>query len=348
MGRIPAGDKARETSVINSPINTKGSQLALVIGATGGVGGAVAERLLADGWRVRALHRDPEAARRRAGRPGLDWVKGDALVEAEVVAAAAGADLVFYGANPPAYRNWAGLQMPMIRAAIAGARAAGARLVFPGTVYNFGPDAFPELREDSPQDPRTRKGAIRVQMEAALRTASDEGLKVLIVRAGDFFGPTATANSWLGAGLVKPGRPLTAVTYPGPLEVAHGWAYLPDVAEVMVRLAAQEDLGAFEVFHLRGYAVTGHELVAALSRVAGRKLAVHRLPWLAIRGMAAFNETFREMLEMRYLWETPVLLDNARLTARVGAEPHTPIDDALRATLEILGCLPSRAHALAA
>ena len=35
-------------------------RLALVIGATGGIGGAVAERLLADGWRIRALNRDPD------------------------------------------------------------------------------------------------------------------------------------------------------------------------------------------------------------------------------------------------------------------------------------------------
>ncbi|MBS0332019.1 MAG: NAD(P)H-binding protein [Proteobacteria bacterium] len=323
-------------------------KLALVIGATGGVGGAVTERLLAEGWRVRALNRDPEAARRKLSRPGLTWVKGDALVEAQVVAAAEGAELVVYGANPPGYRNWAGLQMPMLASAIAAALAADARLVFPGTVYNFGPDAFPELREDSPQRPLTRKGAIRVRMEAALKAACDDhGLKVLIVRAGDFFGPTATGNSWLGAGIVKPGKPLTAMTYPGPLTVAHGWAYLPDVAETMVRLAQLPDLAAFEVFHMRGYAVSGHDFVAALNAAAGRELAVRRLPWFALPALAPFNETLREMLEMRYLWETPVLLDNSKLVGRLGAEPHTPIEAALRSALDALGCLP-QAPALAA
>ena len=36
--------------------------LALVVGATGGFGGATAAALIAHGWRVRALHRNPEAA----------------------------------------------------------------------------------------------------------------------------------------------------------------------------------------------------------------------------------------------------------------------------------------------
>lgn len=321
---------------------------ALVIGATGGIGGAVAERLLAGGWRVRALHRDPETARRTAGREGLQWVKGDAMVEADVVAAAQGVSLVMHGANPPGYKNWAGLQLPMLNASIAAARAAGARLVFPGTVYNFGPDAFPNLTESSPQHPLTRKGAIRVQMEQTLARAAEDGLRVLIVRCGDFFGPKP-GNNWLSQGLLKPGKPVSAVTYPGPMSVPHCWAYLPDVAETMVRLAEDEaNLGAFEVFHMRGQTLTGLELIAALEAVAGRKLAVSRLPWLAIRAMAPFNETFREMLEMRYLWDQPVLLDNARLVARLGTEPHTPIEDALRTALAGLNALPRDPSALAA
>jgi len=171
-------------------------QLALVIGATGGIGGAVAERLVAQGWRVRAMNRNPDAA--RIGREDLEWVKGDAMVEADVVTAAEGAQLIVHGANPPAYKNWAGLQLPMLTATIAAAKASGARIVFPGTVYNFGPDAFPSLNEASPQNPITRKGAIRVRMEEALaRAAAEDGLKVLIVRCGDFFGPKSGASSWL-------------------------------------------------------------------------------------------------------------------------------------------------------
>jgi nucleoside-diphosphate-sugar epimerase len=324
---------------------SKNGRLALVIGATGGIGGAIAERLLAGGWRVRALNRNPETARQGFSHPDLEWVRGDAMVEADVAAAAEGATLVVHGANPAGYRNWAGLQMPMLNSAIAGAKAAGARLVFPGTVYNYGPDAFPNLTEDGPQHPLTRKGAIRVQMEGALKAASQDGLKVLIVRAGDFFGPKTTANSWLASGLVKPGKPLTSVMYPGPLAIAHSWGYLPDVAETMVTLAERDELGDFEVFHMRGHTVTGHELITAMSRVAGRKLSVSRLPWFAIPLIAPFNETMREMLEMRYLWETPVLLDNARLVARLGAEPHTPIDEALRAALAGLNVLPAPSSA---
>ena len=306
---------------------------ALVIGATGGVGGALADRLLTDGWEVRAMHRNPERVA-KAG-DGYDWIKGDAMVEADVVAAAQSAQVIVHGANPPGYRNWAGLQMPMLASTIAAAKASGARVLFPGTVYNYGEDAFPTLTETSPQTPISRKGAIRVRMERALK---DSGVPVLIVRAGDYFGPKGGRNKWLSEGLVKPDRPATSVTYPGPLEIPHAWAYLPDVAETFVRLLAT-DLGRFETFHMQGHETRGHELVAALQGAAGRKLAVGRLPWLALAVAAPFNESLREMQEMRYLWNRPVVMDNARLVARLGAEPRTPLADALRAALEGQGSL---------
>jgi nucleoside-diphosphate-sugar epimerase len=67
--------------------------------------------------------------------------------------------------------------------------APAARLIFPANVYNFGPDAWPIVTEVSPQHPRTHKGAVRVEMENMLKDAAGHGVRSLVVRAGDFFGP---------------------------------------------------------------------------------------------------------------------------------------------------------------
>lgn len=312
--------------------------LALVIGATGGLGGALADRLAASGWRVRAMSRNPDLA--RANRADLEWVKGDAMVEADVVSAAQGAQIIVHAANPAGYKNWAGLLMPMLNNTIAAARASGARILLPGNVYNYGEDALPLISETSPQTPISRKGAIRVQMELALRAASEDGVRSLIVRAGDFFGPKPTGGSMFAQALVKPERPVTAVSYPGPLGISHAWAYLPDLAETFVRLL-DTDLGPFEVFHFQGHEVTGDGFVDALQIAAGRKLNVGRLPWFALSVMAPFNETMRELVEMKYLWDRPVLLDNTRLVAKLGAEPRTPLPVALRTALAGMGSLPA-------
>ena len=65
--------------------------------------------------------------------------------------------------------------------------------------------------------------------------------------------------------------------------------------------------------------------------------ALYRLP--SVRGSrlslaSPFVTTFREMLEMRYLWREPVRMDDARLIAALGQEPHTPLDQAVEATLD--------------
>jgi nucleoside-diphosphate-sugar epimerase len=314
---------------------------ALVLGATGGIGGEVARLLLARGWSVRALHRDPGKLPASAKIPGLDWHKGDAMAAANVAAAAEGVSVIVHAVNPPGYRNWGQLVLPMLDNTVAAARANGARIVLPGTVYNFGPDAFPILRETSPQHPVTVKGRIRAEMERRLRAAASAGASVLIVRAGDFFGPKA-ANNWFSQGLVKPGKPVTAITYPGRRGTGHQWAYLPDVAETMVRLLeTPEALEPFAVFHMDGHwDADGTQMIAAIRKaLRDPDIKVRKMPWWLVRLASPVVPLFRELLEMRYLWKEPLRMDNTKLTAALGAEPHTPLDEAVRETLIGLGCL---------
>jgi nucleoside-diphosphate-sugar epimerase len=315
-------------------------KIALVLGATGGIGNAMAKTLMQRGWQVRALHR--RADQMMAGdHSGIVWLQGDAMQQQDVIAAAAGAAVIVHAVNPPAYRNWAQLVMPMIENSIAAAQASGARIVLPGTVYNYGPDAFPDLSETSPQNPATRKGAIRVQLERRLRAAAQNGVRTLVVRAGDFFGPHM-ANSWFAQGLLKPGRPVTSVTYPGQPGIGHQWAYLPDVAETMMQLIEREDaLAAFDTFHMNGHwDADGTQMVAAIGRATGQAaLRVRKFPWWLLPLAAPFVTVLRELREVGYLWRRPLRLDNRRLLQVLGSEPHTALDDAVKATLVGMACL---------
>jgi nucleoside-diphosphate-sugar epimerase len=318
-------------------------RIALVIGAGGAFGHAAANALLAHGWTVRALSRRP------LSDPRLQWTRGDASDAKAVTAAALGAEVIVQGANPPGYRGWGKVLPALTEAAIAAAKASGARLVQPATVYNFDPALTPVVAEDTPQKPRGPKSRIRAQMEQRLQAASREGVRVLIVRAGDFFGPPPS-NGWLSGGMVKPGAPLRSVSYPGPREVGHAWAYLPDLGETLARiLDRSERLGAFEVFHFGGHWLDrGVEMAEAVRRASGRpRLPIRPFPWLLVRALAPFNETFRGLVEMSYLWRRPLRLDNSRLVAFLGSEPHTPLDEAVQASLRGLGCLDGEPSPLA-
>jgi nucleoside-diphosphate-sugar epimerase len=194
---------------------------ALVLGATGGIGGEVARRLKANGWEIVALHRD---AAKRAGADGFAWRQGDAMPAAEVMAAAEGAALIVHAVNPP----------------------------------------------------------------------------------------------------------------------GHQWAYLPDVAETMVRLVEKEGaLEPFATFHMEGHwDEDGTRMIAAIRQASGRPdLPVGRFPWGLLTLAPPFVPLFRELREMRYLWQVPIRLTNARLVGLLGAEPRTPLESAVGATLADLDWL---------
>ena len=314
---------------------------ALVLGATGGIGGEVARLLVTRGWKVRALHRDPERLSAPLKGSGLIWERGDAMVASDVASAADNASVIIHAVNPPGYRNWDRLVLPMLDNTIAAARVSRARIVLPGTIYNYGPDTFPDLHETSPQSPITAKGRIRAEMERRLQAAAMAGAHVLVVRAGDFFGPRA-GNNWFSQGLVKPGKPVTVITYPGRSGVGHQWAYLPDVAETMaLLLETSRMLDDFAVFQMEGHwDDDGTRMIEAIRRAADNpNIKVRKTPWKMMQVLMPFVPLFRELVELRYLWNVPIRMDNKRLKAVLGAEPHTPLDIAVRNTLIGLGCL---------
>jgi nucleoside-diphosphate-sugar epimerase len=317
------------------------TNVALVLGATGGIGGEAARQLRDAGWQVRALQRGLE---HETVREGITWMRGDALNRADVIRAARGAGVIVHAVNPPGYRKWSELVLPMIDNTIAAAIVERATIVLPGTVYNFGPDAFPVLTETSPQNPATRKGAIRVELERRLRAASHSGARVIVVRAGDFFGPKV-GNSWFAQGMVKPTRPVHAIQLPGDPGIGHQWSYLPDVARTMVELIGRRaTLEPFAAFHMDGHwDADGTQMAAAIERVVtrhgGTQPKRRAFPWWLVEIASPFVATLRELLEMRYLWRRPVRMNNDRLRAVLGREPHTPLDTAVEATLLGLGCL---------
>jgi nucleoside-diphosphate-sugar epimerase len=109
-------------------------------------------------------------------------------------------------------------------------------------------------------------------------------------------------------------------------------------------LAHRERLDPFANFHMSGHwDEDGTQVAAAIQRVLTRRVVrtpkTRQFLWWLIRLASLFVATLRELLEMRYLWPQPVRMNNTRLVAVLGREPHTALDEAIEATLLGLGCL---------
>jgi nucleoside-diphosphate-sugar epimerase len=303
----------------------------LVLGAAGQLGRAAAQAFRAAGWSVASLVRGSSGS---AIAPGSELIDVDARDTMAVVEAARGADVVLNALNVP-FTQWTSSVLPLTETAIAAARENGATLVFPGNLYVYGAKIPAIVDETTPIDPISRKGEIRAAIEARLRAAADEGTRVIVLRGGDYFG--GGSGSYFDRLLVRD-IASGGLTYPGPLDVVHEWAYLPDLAEAMRRLVeARAALPPFAQFGFPGHAVTGREMVGAISRACGRGFKVGGMPWTMLRLLGAVVPIFRELSEVAYLWSTPHAIDGTRLAGVIGDIPFTPLDRAVAAALLELG-----------
>ena len=306
-----------------------------VLGANGRLSHAVAQAFHAVGYEVVAVTRNGRAE----GLPAnVEHRAADALNRAELVEATRGADIIFNGLNP-VYTEWKEKVMPMAGNVVAAARANGAVHVFAGNVYNYGRE-IPELADEAtPSFPSTRKGSLRIAMEELFeRAATEEGVQTIVLRAGDFFG-TDKRGSWFD--LVIASKLANGVlTYPGPVDLPHAWAYLPDLAKAFVALAGHRDrLGRFEAFNFSGHTMSGADLAGHVEAALGRKVKRAGFPWIAVRAGGLFNPMWREIAEMSYLWFRPHQLSGRKLAAAVGDLPRTPVREAVRQALGDLGII---------
>lgn len=343
---------ALSAAAFSEPPRTPSS--VLVLGARGRFGSAAVHAFAAAGWTVHAQVRP--GAPLPPAPAGVRWLAADPADTAALTRAAQGAELVVHALNPQYTRRAWEQQAPVLLAQTqACAQRLGATLVLPGNVYGFGAHMPALLREDSPQAPTTALGAVRVLLEGRLRDACAQGrLRALVLRAGDFYGGTGQ-GTWLER--LAQDLPAGRLRWPGPLDVATPWAYLPDLARTLVQVATQrEALGAFEVLHFPGHQATGRQWAEVLGQVAREQgwiapqaaLRTAPLPWPLLRVAALASPTLAAVHSMRYLWSTPHALDGTRLAARIGTAAHTPFEAAVRTALAPLLPRAAGAPALAA
>lgn len=302
----------------------------VILGAAGRVGEAVANAFLQKGWTVRGVVRGAKAAHLPGG---MIPVAVDAFDRAALIAACAGADVIVNALNP-AYDDWDGKVLAIAENVIAAAEAAGATHMLPGNVYNFGYDISIDTAEDARLVPSTRKAEIRIAMEDLFRhKAREKGVRTIIIRAGDFYGGRQPGTYHDLMILAKLHRGV--FVWPGPMDLPHAFAYLPDLGRAFADLAERrDDLGAFEVFHFEGHTLTGEAVKAMTEAITGRPLKRRGVPWTLLRMAGLVKPLLREVAIMSYLWRTPHSLDGSRLRVVLPDSRVTPPEQALRETIE--------------
>ena len=242
--------------------------------------------------------------------------------------AAWGADVIVNAWNP-LYPDWAEQVPKLTKQVIEVAKATKATVIIPGNIYNFGIDAPAVYDADTPHRATNLLGRVRIQMEEAYRAS---GVRTIVLRAGDFIDTQASGN-WFDMMMIpKVGK--GQFTYPGNPDIAHAWAWLPDLTEAAAMLAdIRADLPVFSDIPFPGYTLSGNELCAAVSTSMGKPIKLKKMNWLPIQIARPFWKLAKYLLEMRYQWNKPHQINGAKFSTLLPDFEVTPLADAMTLAL---------------
>jgi nucleoside-diphosphate-sugar epimerase len=306
---------------------------AAIFGAAGTIGPVVAVELERRGIPFRVVGRS---------RPKLESVFGQ-LEHAEIFdadvgdlrsasAAARGIDTIIYAVGLPYPSHH--LHPVLMRATVDAAIAMQVRrVVLVSSVYGYGVPHAPRVAETHPRMPETRKGQYRKEQEDILLEAHAKGqLHGLIVRLPDFYGPGADnslAHQIFSAALK--GR---TANWIGPANTPHEFVFVADSGPVIVDLAECEECYG-EAWNFGGPGpINTLDFITRIYRAVGGSPKYRTIGRGLLKIMGWFSPLMRELREMIYLQETPVILDDTKLLAKFPQVHKTPYDEGIRETLD--------------
>lgn len=318
---------------------------ALVTGATGKVGHAIAAALAARGDDVRALVRDPARAA-NVLPDGVEPVVGDVTEPASLARAVHGCELVFNAMGLP--EQWVRDEGVFDRVNAQGtlavaqaARAAGVRrLLHTSTEDVFHAERGSRFDESQVADyPKGTAYERSKQRAEELALSARDGLEVVITNPSGVYGPGPSGSVSFDKGMFEPlvRRRLPALP-PGGL----GLVFTEGLAAGHL-LAADKGRDG-ERYILCDTHATLRELAETVVRVAGRGWVPPTLPVPAARALAAAGEalsriTGRPPLVSRgqlYFFGWNAAPDSTKAQTELGWTP-TPLEEGIRRTLDQLG-----------
>lgn len=297
----------------------------VVIGS-GPLGLATARALLARGRRVRLVNRSG-----RADAPaGVAVVRADLADPAGARDACVGAAVV-YACAQPGYTAWVKEFPPLQAGIVAGAAAAGARLIVGENLYMYGPVDRP-MTEDLPHAATTRKGRVRARMSETLLAAHRaEQVRVAIGRASDFYGP-GVRDSALGERVFAHALAGKAASAIGDLEQPHSYTYIGDFGAALATLGERDEaLG--QVWHVpNAPAITTRAFITNIYRQLGRPAKMGGMGRLLLALGGLLIPEARETIEMLYEFQHPFIVDHGKY-ARAFGDHATPLEAGIRQTI---------------
>lgn len=248
------------------------NQLIAITGATGFAGRHAVAALLDSGYRLRALVRDPTAARLPEG---VDTVTGDLGDSAALAQLTAGADAVIH---------LAGALMAVKRETYFHVNAQGTRLLADAAL-KAGTRRFVHISSLAARAPQLSAYAASKRAGEEVVQAAGAALNAVILRPPAVYGPGDRGTLPLIKELTRP-----VALIPGPAEARFSLIHGRDLARLIVLALAEGGRDLHEVSDGKAGGYGWSDLVRAASDFRGKSVLPVFLPRFIPAGVAAVAE----------------------------------------------------------
>jgi nucleoside-diphosphate-sugar epimerase len=306
-----------------------------IFGAAGAIGRALAPELERRAIAFRAVGRSRTKLEQAFGKYAQAEVFDADISDLRSAGAAAREiDTIVYcaGLPYPAHNRHPAMMRTVIEAAAA---MRVERLILISSVYAYGVPRTSRVAETHLRQPETRKGQFRKEQEDLVLEAHGKGrIQGMVLRLPDFYGPGVElgyAPLVFTAALAR-----KTANWVGPVSALHEFVYVPDVAPVLLNLASLPECYG-EAWNCGGAGpIAPVDFITRVYRAAGRDPKYRSVGRGLLKILGWFSPDMREIPEMMYLQETPVILDDSKLLAKLGNVHKTPYDEGIRQTIEFL------------
>jgi len=294
-----------------------------ILGSGGAIGSLLTKELMKYTNKVRLVARNPQKV-----NDTDELFKADLTNAGEVLKSVEGSEVVYLCVGLPYHLKVWQQQWPAIMKNVINAcKQHKAKLVFVDNVYMYSQDAIPQMTEESPLDPPSQKGKIRLQIAQMLMDEVAKGtLTALIARSADFYGPDVK-TSVLKISVFDNFQKGKKAMWLSDATKLHSFTYTPDIAKATALLGNTADSYG-QVWHLPTSTekLTGVDFINMIATEMKVKPAYNTLSKFMISLLGLFMPMLRELKEMQYQNDRNYFFDSSKFQQRFGLTPTSYAD----------------------
>ncbi|WP_149277534.1 NAD-dependent epimerase/dehydratase family protein [Pareuzebyella sediminis] len=292
-----------------------------ILGSGGIIATELAKSLLDYTSDIRLVSRNPKKV-----NPGDHLLPMDLTEEQAVYKAVEGSSIVYVTIGfPYSAKVWSDTWPKFMKNVISACKRHKAKMVFFDNVYMYDRNHLNGMNEETPLNPTSKKGQIRLEVLQMIDSAIKAGtIDALVARCADYYGPGITRNGMLRELVFdnlfqgKKAKWLESDKYP------HSFTYTKDASKATALLGNTEE--AFgQVWHLptAKNPYTGKEWIEKIAEAMGKSPRYRVVSKFMVKIIGWFVPIMREVVEMMYQYDRDYVFNSDKFEKAFNFVPTT-------------------------